>query len=30
MFDVTQILSDVLNGSGNGSGNADVDLSDIL
>lgn len=30
MLDVTQILSDVLNGSGNESGNTDVDVSDIL
>ncbi len=29
-MDITQILSDVLNGSGNGTGNVDIDLSDIL
>ncbi len=29
-MDVTQILSDVLNGSANESGNFDVDVSSIL
>ncbi|TCP20291.1 hypothetical protein EV207_1539 [Scopulibacillus darangshiensis] len=30
MTDITQILSDILNGSGNGTGNVDVDLNDLL
>ncbi len=29
-MDITQILSDILNGSGNGSGNVGIDVSDIL
>lgn len=29
-MDITQILSDVLSGSGNESGNLDIDLSNIL
>ncbi len=30
MFDSTQILSDILNGSVNDSGNVDLDISDLL
>ncbi|GGJ87966.1 hypothetical protein GCM10007063_08030 [Lentibacillus kapialis] len=30
MTDVTQILSDILNGSANDSANLDVDVSDLL
>lgn len=29
-MDITQILSDVLNGSGNESGNVDLDVSNLL
>lgn len=30
MLDVTQILSDILNGSGNQSGNVDLDLNELF
>ncbi|MDQ0221271.1 hypothetical protein J2S21_004430 [Peribacillus cavernae] len=30
MLDFTQILSDILNGNVNDSGNADIDVSDLL
>ncbi len=30
MTDITQILSDVLNESGNESGNLNIDVSDLL
>ncbi|MDQ0221334.1 hypothetical protein J2S21_004493, partial [Peribacillus cavernae] len=29
MYDITQILSDILNGSVNDSGNVDIDVSDL-
>lgn len=29
-MDITQILSDALNGSGNESGNVDLDVSNLL
>lgn len=29
-MDITQILSDILNGSGNESGNIDIDISNLL
>lgn len=30
MNDITQILGDILNGSGNESGNLDIDVSNLL
>ncbi|MDQ0221270.1 hypothetical protein J2S21_004429 [Peribacillus cavernae] len=30
MYDITQILSDILNGSVNDSGNVDIDVSDLI